>query len=49
MAAVDLQPIPAGWRAALLAVADGAPPEGARSALGALALDEAALEIVNER
>jgi AcrR family transcriptional regulator len=34
----------AAWRAALLAVADGAPPESARAGLAALALDESALE-----
>lgn len=39
----------AAWRAALLAVADGAPPESARAGLAALALDESALEIVSER
>jgi AcrR family transcriptional regulator len=39
----------AAWRAALLAVADGAPLDSARAGLAALALDDAALEIVNER
>jgi AcrR family transcriptional regulator len=39
----------AAWRAALLAVADGAPRESARAGLAALALDEAALETVDER
>jgi AcrR family transcriptional regulator len=39
----------AAWRAALVAVAEGAPPQSVRAALAALELDETVLEIANER
>lgn len=39
----------AAWRAALLAVAEGAPPESASAGLAALELDEAVLRIVSAR
>jgi AcrR family transcriptional regulator len=39
----------AAWRAALLAVADGAPPESARAGLAALELEESVLDIGSTR
>jgi AcrR family transcriptional regulator len=39
----------AAWRAALLAVAEGAPPDGARAGLAALGLDETVLGIDSAR